>query len=148
MSRPPLAALAALVVVIASCSPAESAELTPTEYVAQMDATCRATAEALDALTPPDDGDVAEFATLAADTIQAEAEAARAIDPPDDLAADHRAFIANTDDQASRWREIGEIAAADAAALDRSIQEISQLTLGRDELVTEMGIDDCRRAAE
>jgi hypothetical protein len=151
MSRSPLITLVSVVVpavvmATAACSPAESTALTPDEYVEQMGAACRATAEAFDALPPPIDDDVAEFATLAADTIQAEAEAARAIDPPDDLDADHRAFIANTDDQASRWREIGELAATDAAALDRSIEEISQLTLGRDELVTEMGIDDCRRA--
>jgi hypothetical protein len=113
-----------------------------------MEAACRATADALDALTAPDDEDVAEFATLAADTIQAEAEAARAIEPPDDLAADHRAFIANTDDQADRWQEIGEVAATDAETLERAIQELSELTLGRDELATEMGITACRRAPE
>jgi hypothetical protein len=137
-----------LVVVAAACTATESAEVTESGYIEMMDAACVVTSSVLDALpTPPDEISTPDFATLAATAIENEAERARTIEPPDDLAADHRAFVANTDDQASRWREIARLPAGQEEGLNRLSGEIAQLTLGRDDLATEMGIVACRRAA-
>ena len=142
-----LPATITLTLMAAACGTTASTALTESEYVELMGATCLITVAELDALpTPPGEITVAEFATRAAAAIGNEAERARTFDAPEDLAADHRAFIANTDQQASRWVEIAGITGGDSAELNRLSEEIAQLTLGRDDLVDEMGIVDCRRA--
>jgi HAMP domain-containing protein len=149
MARRTLTLVAVVLAAVAACTATESAEVIESDYIEMMDAACAVTSGELAALpTPPGDISTPDFATLAATAIGNEAERARTIEPPDDLAADHRAFVANTDDQASRWREIAEISADDEAELNRLSSEIAQLTLGRDDLATEMGIVACRRAAE
>jgi hypothetical protein len=144
----PLAAFV-LTLAAAACTATESTDVTGSDYVEMMDAACVVTNTELAALpTPPSEIAMPDFATLAATAIQNEAERARTIEPPDDLAADHRAFVANTDDQASRWHEIAEISDDDEVELNRLSGEIAQLTLGRDDLAMEMGIVACRRATE
>lgn len=129
-----------------SCTPTEGAEPTTEEYTVAMEAICVETAAALAALPPPpDDTGRADFALAAAATIEAEAELAREIEPPAILDGDHRAFVANTDQQAARWRDIAEIPAEDADELNRVSGEIGALTLGRDDLAEEMGLAACRR---
>jgi len=131
----------------AACAPAESTEPTQDEYAAAMEATCRDTVAELDALgTPPEESAHAEFALAAAMIIGGEAERARRIEPPDEAEDDHRAFIANTDDQASRWQELAVVAPGDAEELGRVSTEIAQLTLGRDELAQQMGLPGCLRS--
>jgi hypothetical protein len=142
------AALTALTVPLAACgsdaaAPSGSAQVD--EYRAEMTDACGVTAAALDALPAPTEGSMADFATEASALIADEAERLRVIEPPDDLDADHRAFVLNTDDQAASWAEVAATSATDSAALDRLVEEIGQLTLGRDELAGEMGIDACRR---
>ena len=137
-----------------ACTTAEDPEVTEADYIDEMGAACRVTLAELAALpSPPVEITMTDFAALAATAIEHEAERIRTIEPPDDLDGDHRAFIANTDDQASRWREIGTGIdtgggddAADAAELNRLSGDIAQLTLGRDDLAVEMGISVCRRA--
>ena len=143
--------------LFSACTAAEDPEVTESDYIAEMGAACRVTLAELAALpSPPVEIAMTDFAALAATAIEHEAERIRTIEPPDDLDGDHRAFIANTDDQASRWREIGTGIdtgidtggddAADAAELNRLSGDIAQLTLGRDDLAVEMGISACRRA--
>jgi hypothetical protein len=137
--------------ILGACTTTEDPEVTESDYVAVMSAACRVTLAELAALpSPPAEIAMTDFAALAATAIEQEAERIRTIAPPDDLDGDHRAFIANTDDQASRWREIAneidtEIDAG-GAELNRLSGEIAQLTLGRDDLAVEMGISACRRA--
>jgi hypothetical protein len=139
---------AAVMLIVVACTSTESAEVTESDYIEMMDAACVVTSSELAALpTPPGEISTPDFATLAATAIENEAERARTIEPPEDLAADHRAFVANTDEQASRWREIGQLPADQEEGLNRLSGEIAQLTLGRDDLATEMGIVACRRAA-
>ena len=148
MARRTLTPAAVVLVVAAACTATGSAEVTESDYIEMMDAACIVTSIELDALpTPPGEISTPDFATLAATAIENEAERARTVEPPDDLAADHRAFVANTDDQASRWREIAQLPLDEEDGLNRLSGEIAQLTLGRDDLATEMGIVACRRAA-
>ena len=146
------AAISVTAGLFSACTTAEDPEVTEADYIDEMGAACRVTLAELAALpSPPVEIAMTDFAALAATAIEHEAERIRAVDPPDGLDGDHRAFIANTDDQASRWREIatgidagGD--AADAAELNRLSGDIAQLTLVRDELAVEMGISVCRRA--
>ena len=95
---PALAILAAL--VGAACSAPEPSEPYEDEYVAAMETVCTATAAELDALAQPADGaDRVGFALAAASAIGDEAERAREVEPPGATEADHRVFIANTDEQ-------------------------------------------------
>jgi hypothetical protein len=127
-------------------SGAPSASAEAVQYADAMEQACASTASALDALAAPTEATMADFAAQASAVIADEAERLRTIEPPDDAAADHRAFIANTDEQAARWGEVAQTSATDTAELDRLVEEIGQLTLGRDDLAAEMGIEGCRRA--
>ena len=122
------------------------ADPTTATYTAQMEAICITTAAELDALGQPTDGSaVPEFATNVARIIQSEADAARDLDPPSDRDDDHRAFVANTDAQARGWLELAEIASISPDEIGDQTTQIAQLTLGRDDLATEMQLPECRR---
>jgi len=127
-------------------SGAPSASAQAEEYTSEMDAACDVTAASLDALPEPTGANMVDFATQAAAVIADEAERLRTIEPPDEAADDHRAFVANTDEQAARWEEVAATSPTDAAELDRLVQEIGELTLGHDELAVDMGLVACRRA--
>ena len=131
--------------ILASCA-SEPAEVTEAEYLVELQAVCNETSAALDALPdPPEQISVADFASEAARLLDAEAEQARRLDPPSSLADDHRAFIRNTDEQATAWRTIAEGGTDD---LDTATTQVAQLVLGRNDLVEEMGAPDCRRGAD
>ncbi len=125
-----------------------SAEPTPDEYVEQLDAICLDTTATLDALpTPPDEITLVDFASEASSALADEAEQMRQLDPPDELDADHRALIANTDDQSRAWQEMGTVAETDTEALQVASTRIGELTLGRNDLAASLGAQDCVRAA-
>ena len=140
-----------------ACDVAADTTTTPQDYLAELEAICEATTVELDALPdPPEQISVTEFAVDAASLLASEAEQARLLDVPDDLADQHRAFVRNTDDQAATWRAIADSASAaaddsgaDAEATSDLVElttRVGELTLGRDDLVAEMGADGCRRA--
>lgn len=149
-TRPAIAVISILAIgsTVAACASERSEPPTMDEYTDRMDSLCVATQATLDGLpTPPEAISIAEFATAAADAVQAESEAARAVEPPDAVADDHRAFIANTDDQAGTWRDLALVPTDEPDELGRLSETIGQLMLGRDELVLEMGLARCTRAA-
>jgi hypothetical protein len=120
----------------------ERPTITSADYLTELEAICDATTATIDALPePPEQISVADFATSAADALDNEAEQARELDVPPELAADHRAFVRNTDDQATAWRSI----AADLDEIDASSTRIGELVRGRNDLVDEMGASRCRR---
>ena len=95
--------------LLAACA-SEPAEVTPADYLADLQSICVDTTDALDALpSPPEQISVVDFATSAAGALDNEAERARALDVPDDLADDHRAFVRNTDEQVVAWRAIATV---------------------------------------
>ena len=130
--------------LLAACG-SDAIEVTPTDYLADLQSICVDTTATLDALPrPPEQISVADFATSAAGALDNEAERARALDVPDDLADDHRAFVRNTDEQATAWRSIATVG-DDSARLDELTVRIGELIRGRNDLVDEMGATDCRR---
>lgn len=140
----PLVPLTLVALLAPACGSDAATGSTAEEYVAELGAVCAATDGRLDALPdPPDQISLADFATEVADALADEAEEVRRLDPPDELDDDHRAFIQNTDDQASTWRQVAGIQADDAETLGTLSEQIGQLTLGRDDLATEMGATAC-----
>jgi len=141
MRRWPVALCLALLAACAS----EPAEVTAGEYLVDLQSICVTTTATLDALPqPPEQISVADFATSAAGALDNEAERARALDVPTDLAADHRAFVLNTDEQVVAWRAIATVG-DDGARLDELTVRVGELIRGRNDLVDEMGAPDCRR---
>lgn len=138
-----IAALAIAGVLVACGS--EPAEVTPADYLAELQAICVETTGALDALPqPPEQITVADFATSAASELADEAESARSLDVPAELAADHRAFVRNTDEQADAWRSVATVG-DDRERLDELTVRIGELIRGRNDLATEMAAPGCRR---
>lgn len=130
-----------VVVALAACS-SEPAPITAAEYLADLEAVCAEVTGELEALPrPPEAIAAADFATSAASALTNEAERMRRLDPPSELAADHRAIVRNTDDQASAWRTI----AADTGDLGSVTTHIGELVRGRNDLADEMGAPGCRR---
>ena len=131
-------------IVTASCA-SEPVEVTDADYLAGLQAICADTTSALDALPrPPEQISVADFAVSAANALDDEAERARSLDVTDELAADHRAFVRNTDEQAAAWRAISTTPQDDAAFAELTVR-VGELIRGRNDLVDEMGAPGCRR---
>lgn len=138
---------AGLAAFAAGCADDAEPELTEAEYRDRLGSICVTTTATLDALPePPDAISVAEFATSVADVLSDEAERARALRPPDTLDDDHRAFVRNTDDQAAAWDELATTSTDDPRFGELTVV-IGELTLGRDDLSTEMGVAACARDA-
>lgn len=118
------------------------------DYVTGLAAICSATTAELAALpSAPDQIAVADLATSAAQILDDEATQADRLAVPtgadvpvDDLAGDHRAFVRNTREQADAWRSI-----AAAEDLAPATELVAQLVGGRNELVRQMGVDECAR---
>jgi hypothetical protein len=141
----PARLIAVCLVALAAACGSEPTVVTDEEYLADLEAICADTSATLDALPrPPEQISVAEFATSAAGALDNEAEQARSLQVPSDLAADHRAFVRNTDEQAAAWRAIAS-AGQDSAQLGESTVRIGELIRGRNDLVDEMGAPACRR---
>lgn len=133
--------------VLAACS-SEPESVTSADYVAALATVCAETTEGLAALPPaPDQISVADLAASAASLLENESSRADRLDLPDDdqLGDDHRAFIRNTDEQADAWRKVATAAADPGADLVATTDLIRQLVAGRNDLVTEMGVPECRR---
>lgn len=126
----------------------EPAPVTRADYVAALTSICVDTTTRLDELPPaPDQISVVDLATSAASTLDNEAARANRLEVPDDdqLDDDHRAFVRNTDEQADAWRAVADASADPAGDLIASTDLIRQLVAGRNDLVDEMGVPDCRR---
>lgn len=122
--------------------------LSPALYVQAMGDICDATTERLEALpTPPTEISQADWAGEVARALRDEAAAFDEIDVGDDRRTDHASFVENTEGQAAGWMALGETLAGaepDGAAISELTTEISELTLGRNDLADEMGLAGCQ----
>lgn len=133
-----------IVVALTACG-SEPTPVTDAEYLADLQAICADTAATIDALPrPPEQISVADFAVSAANALDDEAERTRSLDVTDELAADHRAFVRNTDEQAAAWQAISTTAQDDAQFGELTVR-VGELIRGRNDLVDEMGASGCRR---
>lgn len=141
-----LAGAATVAIVTTSCSAASDPEPTAADYVARLETICAKTVEQLDALpTPSTDVTVTEFSTQASVILGNEAEQIRSAKPPADLEDDHRALIRNDEEQAGSWADLAGTAGGDDALFAEITTRIAELTLGRNDLVAEMGAPGCVR---
>lgn len=154
-----LAALLVVAMVLAStgCSTTESAGDTDPQsngasplgssfYPAAVTDICAATDERLAELPAPGDGIAeADWAAEVSRALTAEADALGEIGTVSDVRDDHRAFIANTRDQAAQWSALSTaIDSADAERIDAARTGVLELSGGRIELAGELGIGGCR----
>ena len=134
--------LIAAITLAAACS-SEPIAVTSADYLEALESVCAETTTTLDALPrPPEQITVAEFATSAASALDNESSRARALAVPADAADNHRAFIRNTDEQATAWRSI---ATSSDDQLDEFTVRVGELIRGRNDLVDGMGAPGCRR---
>lgn len=137
-----VAAVIVAVTLTTSCT-SEPAQVTPADYLADLQEICADTTVTLEALPrPPEQITVAEFATSAASALDNESEQARTLEVPTEMGEPHRAFIRNTDDQAVTWRSI---ATAGEDRLGELTVRVGELIRGRNDLVDEIGAPGCRR---
>jgi hypothetical protein len=138
--------LSAALALVACASDGDDDPTEP-EYLEALQRICAATTATLAQLPePPDQISIADFAADVASALTDEAEQIRQLDPPDELDDDHRAIIANTDDQADAWDTLGATPDTDAEGLAEASARVAELTLGRSDLAAEIGADDCVRA--
>ncbi len=136
----------AAAVSTAACTSEPAADVDPQAFRDAVNAICTTSQAEQDALAVPDAPNaVAPFALDVAGVLESEAELLRAVTPPSSLAADHRAFIQNTDDQARRWRELAATPPENAADFGAIQTGILELGLGRNDLAAEMQLPSCRR---
>jgi hypothetical protein len=136
-------------VALNACSGSNDPEPTAADYLVDLEAICAATAARLDALPhPPEEITVTDFATQAGSILTDEAEQLRQVDVPADLDDDHRALIANDEDQAAGWSDLAAAASSGSAELSEITTTITSLILGRNDLVTELGAPGCVRSPE
>jgi len=134
--------LIAAITLAAACS-SEPTTVTSADYLEALESVCAQTTTTLDALPrPPEQITVADFATSAASALDNESSRARALAVPADAADNHRAFIRNTDEQATAWRSI---ATSSDDQLDEFTVRVGELIRGRNDLVDGMGAPGCRR---
>lgn len=138
------AVLAAIVVAALAGCASDDTTVTVDDYLESLQEICRQTTAGLEELPePPDEITVADFANEAATLLQDEADEVNELEPPDELDDDHRAFVRNTDEQATAWREVAE----EPEALADVTTRIIELVGGRDDLAEEMDAPACRRSA-
>jgi len=122
--------------------------LSPTLYVQAMGDICDVTTERLAALpTPPDEISRADWAGEVARALRDEATAFDEINVGNDLRTDHASFVENTEGQAAGWVALGAALAGDepdGATISDLTTDITELTLGRNDLADEMQLAGCR----
>lgn len=148
-----LAALIVVALVLGSvgCSSTSGSgdddALNPALYSQAMSDICLATTERLDALPdPPDEISRADWAGEVARALRDEAAAFDEIDVGNERRTDHASLVENTEEQSAGWLALGEALAADEPDPDvvsELTTEISELTLGRNDLADEMGLTGC-----
>ena len=107
-------------VALDACASRTTREPTAADYLGELEAICADTAAQLDALPDPPDGiTVTDFATQASSILTDEAEQFRGLDVPADLDDDHRALIANDEDQAAGWTDLAAAAVGGSADAER-----------------------------
>lgn len=126
---------------------ADGPELSGALYAETMSEICTATTERLAQLpTPPDEISRADWANEVSRALSAEATAFDEIRVGESRRTDHASLIENTENQAAEWLALGEVLAGeqpDDEALAAVTTEITELTLGRNDLADEMELTGC-----
>ncbi len=118
--------------------------LTSTLYPAAMNEICAAATERLgDLPTPPDEIGQADWAGEVSMILRDEAAAFDELSVGENLRENHGSLIANTEELSAQWAEVREALSAGSDSIGDISSEIAELTLGREDLAVDMGLDRC-----
>ncbi len=119
--------------------------LSATVYPTVMGDICSESDVALAQLPPPEESGQAEWVDAVALVLLDEAAAFDVLFVSDSRRSDHLSFVVNTEQQAAEWANLAAaLRNGDSEALAASTDEIAALTLGRNDLAAEMGLDGCQ----
>ena len=131
---------------IAAACTAEDPEPTVADYVSAMHDICRSTDARLDAVgTPPDDINPGDWAREVGLAFRAESEAAGALIVASSVGEQHRRLVRTTTDLAQAFADLAGAIDTDGEIATLNT-EITELSLGRDDLAVEIGLPDCARS--
>lgn len=143
---------AALTVAVAgavtACGSDETTEaLVGDAYVAGMSEICTATNARLDALPePPEQISASNWAAEVARAFRAEAAAAGALVVDATVRSDHGTYTTTTDDLAAAYDDLAVAVGAGTDDIMSVTTEITELSLGRDDVAVRLDLDTCVRS--
>lgn len=144
------AALLAGVLLVSSACQSSGSDATPlidSAYVAATDAVCADTNGRLDALPAPPDGiSATDWANEIALAFSAEAERTGDLLVDRSIRGTHLDFVTTTAELADRYRTLSETVVADPDGIGEISTEITELSLGRNDLAAELGLVECVRS--
>ncbi len=144
-----IAIIAGLAVATTACqsSGPENTPLLGADYVAAADAICADTNARLDALPSPPDGiSATDWATEIALAFGAESERSGDLLVDSSIRGTHLDFVTTTTELADRYRALSVTIVDDPDGIADVSTEITELSLGRNDLAAELGLADCERS--
>lgn len=142
-----LAVVATVGTVACQSSGDDTAALTGDAYVTATEAICADTNERLDALPSPPDGiSATDWADEVALAFGAESERTRDLLVDGEFRSTHLDFVTTTTELADRYRALSATITDDPDGIGAISTEITELTLGRNDLALELGLDGCVRS--
>ena len=147
--RPITGTVAALVVLVTSAgctSDGGSVVVDGEAYVSAMEEICTGTGERLDALPePPEQIRPTDWATEVAGILRSEATDADGLVVTGELRAAHRDYVSTVGDLADAYDTLATALTDDAESIGPVRDEITSLSLGRDDVADQLGLAACRR---
>lgn len=117
-----------------------------TEYSAATDAICADTNTRLDALPSPPDGiSAGDWADEVALAFGAESQRTGDLLVDSSIRGTHLDFVTTTTELADRYSTLSSTISDDPDGIGAISTEITELTLGRNDLAAELGLDECVR---
>ena len=146
--RPTRAAivLVSLVTTVGCTSAGGTGTVDGAEYVTAMEEICTTTSRRLEALPePPEQIRPTDWAAEVAASLRAEATAADALVVTGDVRADHRTYVSTVGDLADAYDTLAVSLADDPGSIGPVRDEITSLSLGRDDVAELLELPSCRR---
>lgn len=116
-------------------------------YMSEMTTICVSTDDRLAALpAPPEQISPTDWAAEVARAFRAESTAASNLTVDGDIRELHRSFTTTTADLADTYDDLSATLTTDPDGIGEINVEITELSLGRDDVATELGLDACVRS--
>lgn len=141
-------AFATLGIAASACtsSGSGSTALIGSAYVTATDLICADTNSRLDALPSPPDGiSATDWADEVALAFSAESQRTGDLLVDSSIRGTHLDFVTTTSELADRYSTLSATITNDPDSIGAISTEVTELTLGRNDLAAELGLDDCVR---
>ena len=141
--------LSAAILSAAGCASdgAGASPLSGERYIAAMGEICVDTDARLAALPePPEAISAADWAAEVALALAAEAERAEELVVDQSIGSNHRTFVTTTNDIAASYRILSTTVVDDPEGVGVLTTEITEFSLGRDDVAAELGLTECVRS--